>query len=146
MTEKNFPVLMAEDNEDNIFAARRVWEQCRIAHPLHIVRDGEECLEYLHRNGRYGPPGTAARPGVLLLDLNLPKMDGLSVLKHIREDKGLRRLPVVIFTQRSDDGERMRSYELGANAFIVKPVGLDGLSQVLEAVIAFWDLAEPPER
>jgi CheY-like chemotaxis protein len=146
MTAKNFPILLADDDEDDIFAAKRVWDKNRIANPLYIVRDGRECLEYLHREGRYAHPSSAPSPGVLLLDLQMPKLGGLSVLKHIRSDVALRRLPVVILTQCHDKEERMQSYELGANAFIIKPAGVDGLSQVLEAVIAFWDLAELPEQ
>ncbi len=145
MTEKDFPILMAEDDENDILAVKRVWEKRRIQNALYIVRDGQECLDFLHQRGRYSEPGSAPKPGVLLLDLNLPKMDGLMVLKHIRDDETLRRLPVVILTQSVAEEERMESYDLGANAFIVKPVGLDGLSQVLEAVIMFWDLAVLPE-
>jgi len=145
MTEKCFPILMAEDDENDILAAKRVWEKRRIQNPLYIIRDGEECLDYLHRRGIYSEPGSAPRPGVLLLDLKMPKTDGLMVLKHIRNDEALRRLPVIILTQSQDEEERMKCYALGANAFIVKPVGLEGLSQALQAVILFWNLAELPE-
>ena len=91
MGKKPFVVLMAEDNEHDIVATRRAWKKYNIANPLHIVRDGEECLDYLHQRGKHSEPGSAPRPGILLLDIKMPKMDGLADMEHIREDAGLHR-------------------------------------------------------
>ena len=145
MNKNPFVVLMAEDNEHDIVATRRAWKQNNIANPLHIVRDGEECLDYLHQRGKYSEPGSAPRPGILLLDLKMPKMDGLTVLKHIRGEKNLRRLPVIILTTSKDEEDRLRSYDLGVNAYIVKPVGFQNLAEAVRTINLFWELVELPE-
>ncbi|MEE9617149.1 MAG: response regulator [Anaerolineae bacterium] len=145
MVKKPFVVLMAEDNEHDIVATRRAWKKYNIANPLHIVRDGEECLDYLHQRGKYSEPGSAPRPGILLLDIKMPKMDGLAVLKHIREDAGLRRLPVVILTTSKAEEDRIKSYDLGANAYITKPIGFQNFAEAVRTINLFWELVELPE-
>jgi CheY-like chemotaxis protein len=144
MSEKLYVVLMAEDNKHDIVAAKRAWKQHHIKNPLHIVKDGEECLDYLYQRGNYSDPESAPRAGILLLDVNMPKMDGLTVLKHIRADEKLRRLPVVMLTTSDLDEDRVKSYDLGANAFIRKPVGFDNFSNALKATNVFWELTELP--
>ncbi len=145
MVKKPFVVLMAEDNEHDIVATRRAWKKYNIANPLHIVRDGEECLDYLHQRGKYSEPGSAPRPGILLLDIKMLKMDGLAVLKHIREDAGLRRLPVVILTTSKAEEDRIKSYDLGANAYITKPIGFQNFAEAVRTINLFWELVELPE-
>jgi CheY-like chemotaxis protein len=137
---------MAEDDEHDILATRRAWKKYHISNPLYIVNDGEECLDFLHRRGKYSKPGTAPRPGILLLDIRMPKMDGLAVLKHIRQDGQLRRLPVVILTTSRAEEDRLRSYDLGANAYIVKPVGFNNFSDAVRTINLFWQLVDLPER
>jgi CheY-like chemotaxis protein len=127
-------------------ATRRAWKKHHISNPLYIVNDGEECLDFLHRRGKYSEPGTAPRPGILLLDIRMPKMDGLAVLKHIRQDEQLRRLPVVILTTSRAEEDRLRSYDLGANAYIVKPVGFNNFSDAVRTINLFWQLVDLPER
>lgn len=144
MSEKLYVVLMAEDNKHDIVAAKRAWKQHLIKNPLHIVKDGEECLDYLYQRGKYSDPESAPRAGILLLDVNMPKMDGLTVLKHIRADEKLRRLPVVVLTTSDLDEDRVKSYDLGANAFIRKPVGFDNFSNALKTTNIFWELTELP--
>jgi CheY-like chemotaxis protein len=146
MPNEPFVVLMAEDDEHDILATRRAWKRHHISNPLYIVNDGEECLDFLHRRGKYSEPGTAPRPGILLLDIRMPKMDGLVVLKHIREDKRLRRLPVIILTTSRAEEDRLRSYDLGVNAYIVKPVGFDNFSDAVRTINLFWQLVDLPER
>ena len=144
MGKEPFGVLMAEDDEHDILATKRAWKKHNIANPLFIVNDGEECLDFLHRRGKYGDPGTAPRPGILLLDLRMPKMDGLAVLKHIREDEELRRLPVIILTTSKAEEDRLNSYDLGANAYIVKPVGFEKFSEAVGTINLFLELVELP--
>ena len=146
MPQEPFVVLMAEDDEHDILATRRAWKKHHISNPLYIVNDGEECLDFLHRRGKYGEPGTAPRPGILLLDIRMPKMDGLAVLKHIRQDGQLRRLPVVILTTSRAEEDRLRSYDLGANAYIVKPVGFNNFSDAVRTINLFWQLVDLPQR
>ena len=143
--KKPFIVLIAEDNEHDLVATKRAWKKYNIANPLHIVRDGEECLDYLHQRGKYSEPGSAPRPGILLLDIKMPKMDGLAVLEHIREDEKLRRLPVVILTTSKAEEDRLRSYDLGANAYIMKPVGFQNFAEAVRTINLFWELVELPE-
>ena len=145
MSKKTFVVLMAEDNKHDIVATKRAWKENNIANPLHIVRDGEECLDYLHQRGKYSEPDAAPRPGILLLDIKMPKMDGLAVLKHIREDQKLHRLPVVILTTSKAEEDRLKSYDLGANAYIVKPVGFQNLAGAVRTINLFWELVDLPE-
>ena len=144
MGKEPFGVLMAEDDEHDILATKRAWKKHNIANSLFIVNDGEECLDFLHRRGKYGDPGTAPRPGILLLDIKMPKMDGLAVLKHIREDEELRRLPVIILTTSKAEEDRLNSYDLGANAYIVKPVGFENFSEAVGTINLFWQLVELP--
>jgi CheY-like chemotaxis protein len=144
MSEKLYVVLMAEDNKHDIVAAKRAWKQHNIKNPLRIVKNGEDCLDYLFQRGEYSDPKSAPPAGILLLDVNMPKMDGLTVLEHIRADEKLRRLPVVVLTTSDLDEDRVKSYDLGANAFIRKPVGFDNFSNALKATNVFWQLSELP--
>ena len=141
-TDEAFVVLLAEDSEHDIIATRRAWKKHNIVNPLMVVRDGEECLDYLYRRGRHADPGAAPRPKVLLLDLKMPKMDGLAVLKHIRDDDDLRHLPVVVLTTSKAERDRLESYELGVNAYIVKPVGFENFAEAIRRINLFWELVE----
>lgn len=142
MTNEAFVVLLAEDSEHDIIATQRAWKKHSIVNPLVVVRDGEECLDYLYRRGRYADPETTLRPKVLLLDLNMPKMDGFAVLKNIRNDGDLRHLPVVVLTTSKAEQDRMESYELGVNAYIVKPVGFENFAEAIRSINLFWELVE----
>jgi len=145
MGKEPFVVLMAEDDEHDIVATKRAWKKHRIANPLYIVNNGEECLDYLHRRGKYSEPGTAPRPGIILLDIKMPKMDGLAVLEHIKEDRELRRLPVIILTTSKAEEDRVKSYDLGVNAYVVKPVGFENFSEAVRTISLFWQLVDLPE-
>jgi CheY-like chemotaxis protein len=145
MSKQPFVILMAEDNEHDIAITKRAWKKNNILNPLHIVNDGEECLDYLYRRGKYSEPEAAPKPGLLLLDLNMPKIDGLAVLKQVRSEAGLRRLPVVILTTSQLEEDRLRSYDLGANAYIRKPVGFEAFCQAITTINLFWELVELPE-
>ncbi len=145
MNKKPFVVLMAEDDEHDIVAVKRAWKKHNINNPLHIVNDGEECLDYLHQRGKYSEPGTAPRPGILLLDIKMPKMDGLAVLEHIRKSDKFTRLPVIILTTSKDEEDRLKSYDLRANAYVLKPIGFDNFSEAVRTINLFWELVELPE-
>ena len=145
MSKNPFVVLMAEDDEHDIVAIKRAWKKRKINNPLYIVNDGEECLDYLYQRGKYSEQGTAPRPGILLLDMKMPKMDGLAVLEHIRKSDEFHRLPVIIFTTSKDEADRLKSYDLRANAYIVKPMGFDNLSEAVNTINLFWELVQLPE-
>jgi CheY-like chemotaxis protein len=142
--KKPFVVLMAEDDEHDILATKRAWKKHHVANTLYVVNDGEACLDYLCRRGEYSEPEKSPRPGILLLDIKMPKLDGLSVLKIIRETKDLRWLPVIMLTTSKAEEDRLRSYDLGANAYIVKPVGFENFSQAVRTINLFWQLVELP--
>lgn len=140
-----FTVLMAEDDEHDIVAVKRAWKKYNIRNPLYIVNDGIACLDFLLRRGKFSEPGTAPRPGILLLDIKMPKMDGLAVLKQIRKNGKLSRLPVIILTTSTAEEDRLKSYDLGVNAYIVKPVGFENFSEAVRTINMFWELVELPE-
>jgi CheY-like chemotaxis protein len=144
MTPRTFPILLAEDSKHDILAVQRAWKLHRILNPLHIVRDGEECLDFLLHRNQYASPADAPRPGLLLLDLNMPKMDGLMVLKEIRGNEAISRLPVIVLTTSKAEEDKVRSYELGVNAYIMKPVEFDGFASAIRAINVFWLLVELP--
>jgi CheY-like chemotaxis protein len=143
MGKEPFLVLMAEDDEHDIVATRRAWNKHHITNPLYIVNDGEECLDFLYHRGKYKDRDTMPQPGILLLDIK-PKMDGLAVLKYIRNDGHLRHLPVIILTTSRVEEDRLQSYDLGANAYIVKPVGFENFSEAVRTISLFWQLVELP--
>lgn len=144
MSDKTFVVLMAEDDEHDIIATKRAWKASQMANPLYIVNNGEECLDYLGRRGLFSDPASSPRPGILLLDLNMPRMDGLETLQHIRNNVLFRSLPVIMLTTSKAEEDRVRSYELGANAYIVKPIGFENFSEAIRTINLFWKLVELP--
>ncbi|HXE95144.1 MAG TPA: response regulator [Dongiaceae bacterium] len=144
MNERDFVVLMAEDDEHDVMATKRAWKSNKMANPLYIVNDGEECLDYLHRRGTYSDPASSPSPGILLLDINMPRMDGLETLKAIRDSQEFSSLPVIMLTTSRAEEDRLRSYALGANAYIVKPVGFDNFSEAIRTINLFWKLVELP--
>ena len=145
MGKEPFLVLMAEDDEHDILAAKRAWKKHHIVNPLHIVCDGEQCLDFLYHRGKYSDRDPMPQPGILVLDIKMPKIDGLAVLRYIRDDGHLRRLPVIMLTTSKAEEDRMKSYDLGANAYIVKPVGFDNFSKAVRTINLFWELVELPE-
>lgn len=143
-TRPPYTVLLAEDSEHDIVAIERAWRQNHIPSPLQVVRDGETCLDYLlHRDG-YAAPNAPDKPGILLLDLKMSKLDGLGVLRVLHADLVLRTLPVVVLTTSNQEGDRRRSYELGANAYIVKPIDFSRLSDAIGRIYRFWEIVELP--
>src|SRR5690606_2215217 len=110
----------------------------RLINPLYFVHDGEELMDYLHCQGKYENCENAPRPGLILLDLNMPKKDGREALKEIKEDENLRHIPIIILTTSKDERDIVLSYGLGANSVIVKPVPFEGLVEVLTVMGSYW--------
>jgi two-component system response regulator len=131
-------ILLAEDDPGDQELTRRALEEGKIRNELHIVKDGEEALDYLFRRGQYTNPLTSPRPDLFLLDLNMPKIDGRQVLKRLRADERLRRLAVVILTTSRHEEDIVRTYDLGANSYITKPMELQRFMQVIQALEAYW--------
>jgi CheY-like chemotaxis protein len=147
MLPKSIVILMADDDADDRLLAKDALTECRLANDLHFVEDGEELLEYLQRRGKYSSMADAPRPGLILLDLNMPKKDGREALKEIRADPELRKIPVVVLTTSKADTDIGCIYELGANSFISKPVSFDSLVEVMKILGRYWfEIVELPGK
>jgi CheY-like chemotaxis protein len=131
-------ILLAEDDPDDRLLTRRALEKSRIANSISTVEDGEELMQYLRHEGEYSDPEDAPRPGLILLDLNMPRMDGREALKKIKSDPDLRRIPVIVLTTSEAEQDILQSYDLGVNAFVTKPVTFDGLADAIQALGDFW--------
>jgi CheY-like chemotaxis protein len=138
-------ILMADDDPDDRELTRDALVESRLANELHFVEDGVALLDYLHRRGAYSRPGSAPRPGVILLDLNMPRMDGREALREIKADPELRNIPVVVLTTSKAEEDIAQSYDMGANSFISKPVTFQGLVEVVRSLGKYWfDIVELP--
>jgi CheY-like chemotaxis protein len=131
-------ILMADDDPADVRLTQKALEECHLKNDFRHVSDGQELLEYLNREGRYADPANAPRPGLILLDLNMPGMDGRTALSHIKANAELRRIPVVILTTSKAEEDVLRSYDLGANSFVSKPVTFDGLVDVVRTLDTYW--------
>jgi len=138
------PVLIVDDSADDVELMREALAEFKLANPLDVARDGEEALQYLRREGAFASR-PAVDPAVVLLDLKMPKVDGLDVLRAARADERLRPIPIVMVTSSREEQDLVRSYELGVNAYVVKPVDFAGFADAVRRLGAFWAvLNEPP--
>jgi two-component system response regulator len=149
MTTKNgqpIVILMADDDADDRMLTRDALEESRVLNELRFVEDGEELMDYLHRRGKYADAESSPKPGLILLDLNMPKKDGREALKEIKSDPNLRRIPVVIMTTSKAEEDIFRSYDFGASSFITKPVTFDRLVDLMKAIGEYWvEFVELPD-
>lgn len=130
-------ILMADDDDDDFLLTKKALAESKLANSLVRVSDGEELIDYLKRRGEYENVETP-RPGMILLDLNMPRKDGREALKEIKADEELRDIPVVIFTTSKAEEDIYRTYQLGSNSFITKPVTFDKLVKVIAALGLYW--------
>jgi CheY-like chemotaxis protein len=140
------PILLVEDNPKDIELTLAALAKCQLANSIVLTRDGAEALDYIYRRGAHAEryPGD---PAVVLLDLKLPKVDGLEVLEHLKGDADHRQIPVVMLTSSREESDLVRSYELGVNAFVVKPVDFNAFFEAIQDLGMFWGvLNEPPPR
>ena len=135
---KHITILLADDSEDDRIMTREALEESFIVHDLREVEDGEELMDYLLHLGSYADPASAPVPGLILLDLNMPRKSGHEALREIKTHPVLRRIPVVVFSTSSDDEDVLRSYDLGVNSFITKPVTFEGLLKVMKTFGDYW--------
>ena len=144
---KSIVILMADDDADDRLLAKDALAECQLPSELHFVENGEELLDYLHRRGKYTQLSESPRPGLILLDLNMPKKDGREALREIKADPGLRKIPVVVLTTSKADTDIGRIYELGANSFIAKPVSFESLVDVMKILGRYWfEIVELPAK
>jgi CheY-like chemotaxis protein len=147
MNHRGIPVsiLMAEDDPDDRLLTKEALEESRLANKLYFVEDGEELMEYLCHQGRYTDNEAAPSPGVILLDLNMPRKDGREALKEIKENSNLRRIPVIVLTTSKAEEDILRSYDLGISGYITKPVNLEQLVEVIQMIGKYWfEIVELP--
>ncbi|AWB59328.1 MAG: two-component system response regulator [Oleiphilaceae bacterium] len=135
---KPFTILMADDDEDDRLLTQDALQESRVRNNLYCVEDGVELLEYLRREGKYADPATSPRPGLILLDLNMPRKDGREALKEIKADAELQNIPVVILTTSGQEEDKVKGYNLGAASYITKPVNFEGLVELMKALGKYW--------
>lgn len=132
------PILLVEDSPEDFETTERAFRRSGLKNPIYRCADGDEALDYLHRRGQYADPNQAPRPGVILLDLNLPGTDGREVLSEIKNDPNLKQIPVIVLTTSKDERDVEVCYSCGANSYIQKPVDLDGFMKAIERLNDYW--------
>lgn len=142
---KPIVILLVDDDADDRMLARDALAESRLANDLREVEDGEQLLDYLNRRGPFVDPERSPRPGLILLDLNMPRKDGREALKEIKADPNFRHIPVVVLTTSKAEEDIYRTYDLGVSSFITKPVSFDGLVSVMRVLGKYWfEIVELP--
>ena len=138
--EELIRILLAEDNADDIVITQKALKQAKLVNQLTIVRDGQEALDFLRHQAQYQDPSTAPRPGLILMDINMPKLSGLSALAEIKNDPNLKHIPVVMLTVSKREEDILKGYENGCNSFLQKPVEFDQFVELIKQVGLYWGL------
>ena len=144
MTTQKVEILLVEDNLDDVELTVRALRNENLANNIHVARDGEEALEFLFCNGAYAGRSFNCPPKLILLDLKLPKMDGMEVLKRLKADERTKTIPVVILTCSKEERDLVKGYDLGANSYIQKPVDFDQFRNTVKSVGMYWLLINQP--
>jgi CheY-like chemotaxis protein len=131
-------ILLADDDPDDRKLTQDAFAENRLANMLHCVEDGEELMDYLHRRGKYSHLRGEALPGLILLDLNMPRKDGREALKEIKADPELRRIPIVVLTTSKAEEDIVRTYDLGVNSYVTKPVTFKSLVELIKVLGRYW--------
>ena len=147
MTRDRQPItiLMADDDEEDLQMTQEALQESRLGNDLRVTLDGEELMDYLLRRGQYANPADSPKPGLILLDLNMPKKDGREALAEIKANPDLRKIPVIVLTTSRAEEDIFRSYDLGVSSFITKPVTFDGLVVAMKVLAEYWfEIVELP--
>lgn len=145
--KKPITILIADDDPDDRMLALEALNENHLTNNIYFVEDGEELLDYLHHRGQYTDVVSAPRPGMILLDLNMPRMDGRESIREIKSTAELRDIPVVILTTSKSEEDIARTYNLGANSYITKPVTFEGLVEVMRGLRRYWfEIVELPPQ
>lgn len=139
-------ILLVEDNPNDAELTIRALKKRNLANPLHVVEDGAEALDFIFCRGAYADRDCSNPPKVILLDLKLPKVDGLEVLRAIKSDEQTRGIPVVVVTSSQEDPDIKTAYALGANSYVVKPVGFDAFVDTMSNLGLYWLLVNQPPK
>ncbi len=144
--KKRIKILMADDDPDDRFMAEEALQEARLANELYLVEDGQELMDFLLHQGAYSDSEKAPKPGLILLDLNMPRKSGREALEEIKAHPELRSIPVVVLTTSKAEEDVLRTYNLGVNSFITKPVSFEGLVDVMRALSHYWfEIVSLPE-
>ncbi len=143
MTEELGTILLADDNKNDVDLTLEAFAECNLANPVAVVRDGAEALDFLQRRGKYAAR-PACNPIMLLLDIKMPKVDGLEVLGEVKSDPALKSIPVVMLTSSAEEPDLAESYRLGANAYVVKPVNFQDFAAAVSDLGKFWAMVNAP--
>ena len=144
---KPITILVADDDPDDRALTREAFEEARLANDLRFVEDGVELLDYLNRRGKYADPALSPRPGIILLDLNMPRKDGREALAEIKADPRFRAIRIIIMTTSKAEEDVLRVYDLSAASYIAKPVTFDALVEVVRTIGRYWlEIVELPDH
>ncbi len=146
MTPYEIEILLVEDNPTDIELTLRALKKRNLANKVHVVKDGAEALEFIFGTGTYAERDINRIPKVILLDLKLPKVDGLEVLRRVKSDERTKVIPVVVLTSSKEERDMVESYKLGANSYITKPVDFDKFAQTVSEMGFYWLLVNQPPR
>jgi len=133
-------ILLVEDNPDHAILTKRVLEDYKVANSVHLVEDGADALDYIYHRGNYSSGSSAPRPGLILLDVKLPKINGFAVLKQLKNDPEYSSIPVVMLTTSARDEEISRGYAEGANSYVTKPIRFDEFTEKIKNIGLYWGL------
>ena len=140
MKINNFTVLLVEDDLNDIFLVKRAFKIAKIENPLQVVTDGQEAMQYLRGEGKYADRTSHPLPKLIVMDIKMPRLSGFEVLEWVKHEVPLRRIPVIIVSSSEDPSDINRAYELGANAYMVKPVNYQAVERLFESITHYWGL------
>jgi CheY-like chemotaxis protein len=140
----NIPILLVEDDQVDVMTVQRAFKRNNIINPLTVVGNGREALEYLRHQGAYADQSAFPTPGIILMDINMPLMNGIECLKEIKADEHLRKLPVIMLTTSKEECDRVESFRLSVAGYIIKPVEFEKFVEAVKVLNLYWTLSELP--
>ncbi len=140
----NVPILLVDDDQVDVMTVQRAFKRNNILDPLFVVGNGKEAIDFLNHQGQYADPEKFPRPGIILLDLNMPVMNGIEFLKAIKVDEKLRKIPVIVLTTSKEENDRVESFNLSVAGYIIKPVEFEKFVEAIRVLNLYWTLSELP--
>ncbi|MEK7850983.1 MAG: response regulator [Deltaproteobacteria bacterium] len=138
----NVPILLVEDDQVDVMTVQRAFKKNKIINPLSVCSNGEEALKYLRHEGAYSSSDKSPRPGIILLDLNMPVMNGIEFMKVVKSDEDLKRIPVIVLTTSKEEEDRVESFKLSVAGYIIKPVEFEKFVEAVRLIELYWTLSE----